>query len=177
MDNFELLRYFNKFAGRTNNFWDGFSNQLGDALDLIQETLNKYSSFFPRNDFFSREKIYTLAIYNIDNLLENTLTRENFVTPPPTKNFLVQYQQNFSEYGKETGSNAYEAISSELAISFAEYDEYNGDFDYDFDDRDVHDYESENFQVLGADEIKETIKESVKKILNEQYLIFIRKHN
>lgn len=177
MDNFELLRYFNKFASRTNNFWDGFSEKVGDALDLIQETLDKYKSFFPHNNFFTREKIYTLAIYNIDNLLENTLTRENFVTPPPTKNFSVQYKQNFSEYGLETGSNAYEAISPELAIAFAEYDEYNGDLDYAFNDRDVHAYEGDNFQVLRADEIKETIKESVKKILNEQYLIFIRKHN
>lgn len=177
MDNFELLRYFNKFASRTNNFWDGFSEQFRDPLDLIQDTLNKYASFFPHNNFFTREKIYTLAIYNIDNLLENTLTRENFVTPPPTKNFSVRYNQDFIENGNETGSNTYEATSSELAIAFAEYDEYCGDFDYDFNDRDVYEYEGDNFQVLRADEIKETIKESVKKILNEQYLIFIRKHN
>jgi hypothetical protein len=178
MDDYVKLFLINKVARRIEDFWVDFGDLMQtngkDAIENLIEFLDDNSGIIGvSSDEY--ERIYGLIKYNIENLINGSLTKDNFVNPPQKK-FRINYQQDFSEHGRNFGYNYWRAADEDLALAFATYDEYNGDFDYDFDDRDVYDSDSRNFEFTGAQEISESIKKSIKKVLKEQYSIFIKKH-
>lgn len=180
MDEFVTLLLINKIVRKTDNFWDDFGDLMKtngiEAIESLKDFLenNRGITGIPGSEY---ERIYALIKYNIENLINGSLTRENFKNPPQQK-FEVNYEQDYTDWGTEYGSNKYEAADEDLAILFAKYDEYDGNFDYDFDYRESYDGSADNFRFTDATPVgmKESIKKSVKMALNEQYSIFIKKH-
>jgi hypothetical protein len=111
----------------------------------------------------------------LDNVNDGNVTKDNFVNPPQKK-FNVHYEQDYTEWGTEYAKDQYLAANPDLAILYANFDDYNGDLQYEFDDRETDDSETRNLQITHADEINESIKKSIKKTLKEQYSLFIKKH-
>ena len=180
MDDYVKLFLINKFARRIENFWVDFGDLMRtngiDAIENLIGFLNDNSGItgIPDSEY---ERIYELIKYNIENLINGSLTKENFKNPPQRK-FKVNYEQDFTDYGVEYGTNTYEAADEDLAVLFAKYDDYDGNFDYNFEDRESYDGSADNFRITDATPIdmKESIKKSIKKVLKEQYSIFIKKH-
>jgi hypothetical protein len=179
MDDYVKLFLINKFARKIENFWVDFGDLMRtngiDAIENLIGFLNDNSGItgIPGSEY---ERIYELIKYNIENLINGSLTKDNFVNPPQKK-FRINYSQDYSEHGRNFGYNYWQAADEDLALAFATYDEYNGDFDYNFDDRDVYDSDSQDFRFTDVEQISESIKKSIKKVLKEQYSIFIKKHN
>lgn len=180
MDDFSKLFILNKVARRIENFWSDFEHKMMTdrigSVEQLQDFLhdNRGITGIGSDDY---ERIYELIKYNLRNLENGTLTKENFVNPPRLS-FDVEFQQDYTEWGYEYGSNLYKAADADLAKLFASYDEYVGDFNYDFDERNSTDYESTNFVINGVSQrdLQESIKKSIKQALKEQYSIFIKKH-
>jgi len=180
MDDYVKLFLINKFARRIEDFWVDFGDLMKtngiEAIESLGNFLedNRGITGIPSSEY---ERIYELIKYNIENLINGSLTKENFKNPPQRK-FEVNYEQDYTEWGTEYGSNTYEAADEDLAVLFAKYDDYDGNFDYDFDHRESYDGSADNFRITDARPVgmKESIKKSVKKALKEQYSIFIKKH-
>jgi len=178
MDEYVIVKFFSKVAKKDPKGWGRvFDNEVlktREQLEEFAELFDNYKQFLnlDENNLF---RVYELIVYNLDNITEDNVTKEN-VTIPQTKEYDVHYSQDYTEWGYEEGKNRYSASNPELAILSARFDEYNGNFDYDFDDRESTDYESENFRMTRAVEVRESIKKSIKNALKERYSIFIKKH-
>jgi hypothetical protein len=177
MDEYVIVKFFSKVAKKDPKGWGRvFDNEVlktPEQLEEFAELFDNYKQFLnlDENNLF---RVYELIVYNLDNITEDNVTKEN-VTIPQTKEFDVHYSQNYTEWGYEQGKERYSASNPELAILSARFDEYNGNF-FDFDDRESTDYESENFRMTRAVEVRESIKKSIKNALKERYSIFIKKH-
>ncbi len=178
MDEYVIVKFFSKIAKKDPEGWskvfDNKELKTPEQLEEFAELFDNYKQFL-NLDESNLFRVYELIVYNLDNITEDNVTKEN-VTIPQTKEFDVHYSQDYSEYGYEQGKERYSASNPELAILSARFDEYNGNFDYDFYDRESTDYESENFRVTRAVEVRESIKKSIKNALKERYSIFIKKH-
>jgi len=178
MDEYVIVKFFSKVAKKDPKGWGRvFDNEVlktREQLEEFAELFDNYKQFLnlDENNLF---RVYELIVYNLDNITEDNVTKENVIIPQ-SKNFNVHYQQDYTEWGEEYGKNRYSASNPELAILYARFDEYNGNFDYDFEDRELSDSEGRDFQITGADEVRESIKKSIKNALKEQYSIFIKKH-
>ena len=180
MDDYVKLKLFSRVLKTKPDFLEkNFDEDYlsYESFEELSELLNQFSGVLSigieGDDLF---RMYELIKFNYDALLNGTLTKDNFVNPPQKK-FRVDYQQDYTEYGTETGYEYFTAVDKDLALAFAKFDEFMGNFDYDFDDREAHDGETDNFEFTNAQEISESIKKSIKKALKEQYSIFIKKHN
>lgn len=180
MDDYIKLKLFSRVLKTQPNFLE--DNFTGNYLEVgsvenLSELLENFSGIlslgFQGDDLF---RMYELIKFNYDTLNNGTLTKDNFVNPPQKK-FKINYQQDYTEHGRDFGHSYWQAADEDLALAFATYDEYNGDFDYDFNDRDVYDGDSDDFRFTDVEQISESIKKSIKKALKEQYSIFIKKHN
>lgn len=180
MDEYIKLKLFSRVLKTQPNFLE--DNFTGNYLEVgsvenLSELLKNFSGIlsigFQGDDLF---RMYELIKFNYDTLNNGTLTKDNFVNPPQKK-FKINYQQDYTEHGRDFGHSYWQAADEDLALAFATYDEYNGDFDYDFNDRDVYDGDSDDFRFTDVEQISESIKKSIKKALKEQYSIFIKKHN
>jgi hypothetical protein len=178
MDEYVIVKFFSKIAKKDPEGWSKvFDNEelkTREQLEEFDELFNSYRHFLNLNEN-SIFRVYELIVYNLNNITEYNVTKENVIIPQ-TKEFDVHYSQDYTEWGYEEGKNRYSASNLELAILSARFDQYNGNFDYDFDDRESTDYESDNFRVTRAVEVRESIKKSIKKALKEQYSLFIKKH-
>jgi hypothetical protein len=178
MDEYVIVKFFSKIAKKDPQGWSKvFDNEQLKTREQLEEFFPLFDSYrhflnLDENSFF---RVYELIVYNLDNVNDGNVTKDNFVNPPQKK-FRVDYRQDYTEYGVETGSDYWKAVDKDLALAFAQYDEDMGNFEYDFDDRVAHDGETENFEFTKAREISESIKKSIKKALKEQYSIFIKKH-
>jgi hypothetical protein len=180
MDDYVKLKLFSRVLKTKPDFLENNfdKNYLSyESFEELSGLLNQFRGVLSieaeGDDLF---RMYELIKFNYDALLNGTLTKDNFVNPPQKK-FRVDYQQDYTEYGVETGSDYLKAVDKDLALAFAQFDEYTGNFEYHFDDRQSHDGDSDNFEFTDAQEISESIKKSIKKVLKEQYSIFIKKHN
>jgi hypothetical protein len=178
MDEYVIVKFFSKIAKKDPEGWskvfDNTELKTPEQLEEFAELFDNYKQFL-NLDESNLFRVYELIVYNLDNITEDNVTKEN-VTIPQTKEFDVHYSQNYTEWGYEQGKERYSASNPELAILSARFDEYNGNFYYDFYDRESTDYESENFRVTRAVEVRESIKKSIKNALKERYSIFIKKH-
>jgi len=178
MDEYVIVKFFSKVAKKDPESWSKvFDNEVLKTREQLEKFFPLFDSYrhflnLDENSFF---RVYELIVYNLDNISDGNVTKENVIIPQ-TKEFDVHYSQDYTEYGYELGKERYSASSPELAILSARFDEYNGDLDYDFDERRDTDYDSENFQITKAVEVRESIKKSIKKALKEQYSLFIKKH-
>lgn len=180
MDDYIKLKLFSRVLKTQPNFLeDNFTRDDYHQMESI-ENLKKFLENFSgilSIGYYGDElyRMYELIKYNYDSLNNGTLTKDNFVNPT-LKKFRIDYQQDYTEHGRESGSDYWEAADEDLALAYAKYDEYSGNFDYDFDDRIAFDGESRDFEFTDVEQVSESIKKSIKKALKEQHLIFIKKH-
>ncbi len=178
MDEYVIVKFFSKVAKKDPEGWSRvFDNEVLKTREQLEEFAELFDNYkqFLNLDESNLFRVYELIVYNLDNISEDNVTKENVIIPQ-TKEFDVHYSQNYTEWGYEQGKERYSASNPELAILSARFDEYNDNFDYDFDERRDTDYDSQNFQITKAVEVRESIKKSIKNALKEQYSIFIKKH-
>ena len=180
MDEYVIVKFFSKIAKKDPEGWSKvFDNEelkTREQLEEFAELFDNYKQFL-NLDESNLFRVYELIVYNLDNITEDNVTKEN-VTIPQSRNFNVHYEQGYTEWGTEYGKNQYSAANPDLAILYAQYDEDDGNFYYnfDFENRDVADGEGRDFQITNAVEVSESIKKSIKNALKERYSIFIKKH-
>lgn len=179
MDDYTKLKLIDKIVKKRDpDFWQNFDGDFDDINEMttLFDFLDNFKSFTNLDPFDETPRIYQLISLNYQNLLNGTFDRENFVNQSPKK-YRVEYSQDYVERVTEKGSNDYNAIDDKFALLTAKWEDNEGYFEFNYQDRDVWDSESTSgMEFLGVDLVSESIKKSVKKALNEQYSIFIKKH-
>jgi len=118
--------------------------------------------------------LYSILKYNLEGFNQQTVTPDNIVIPE-YKSFDVDWEQNYTEYGKEYGKNEYLGPSKEIVNKMVQSDLDLGYFPKDIEDRETADYETNDFEY----EISENqiLKKTIHNVLKEHYELFIKKQN